>query len=79
MESELRESYIKALSYADLKEIVILLVYLLNPHLTSFTQEIRVLNMFPNTLNYVIKFFRETLMWSSVLNNNGICSTKTLF
>lgn len=68
--SEWHEIYIKALNYADLRELVILLVFLLSPHLTSFAKKICVLNMFPNTLSHVLQLFREALMWSGVLNNN---------
>lgn len=78
MESELYETYIKALNYASLREEVILLVFLLRPHLTSLVKEICILNMFSNTLNYIIKVCRKTLMWSGVLNKDGIRLTKTL-
>lgn len=58
VESELHEMYIKALNYADLREIVIVLASPLIPHLTSFLMEICILNMLSNTLNHVIKLFR---------------------
>lgn len=70
MESELHETHIKAPNYADLREIVILLVFMHSPHVTSLAKEICIFIMFPNTVNHVITFFRETLMWSDVLKNN---------
>lgn len=68
MESKLHETYIKALNYADLREMVLL--FLPSPHSTSLAKEICILNMFPNTPGYVIKLFKETLMWSGILNND---------
>lgn len=70
MESELHETYFKALNYADLREIVILLVFLLSPRVTSLAKEICILIMFSNLANPVINFFREILMWLGVLKNN---------
>lgn len=59
VESELYDAYIKALNYANLREIVIFLLLLLRSHVTSFAKEGCIFDMFPDILSMCLSFSEE--------------------